>query len=70
MRPKAIEHVILVAAILVSLLCLDLLPPGEMLGQVARGLLAWAVFSTLLVASAGAWIALRRSLRRSVGHTR
>lgn len=49
---------------LVTLIWLDLLPTA-MLQEAAMVLLAWAVFSTLLVASAGAWVAFARARARS-----
>ena len=45
---------------LVTLIWLDLLPTA-MLQEAAMVLLAWAVFSTVLVASAGAWVAFARA---------
>ena len=47
-----------------TLIWFDLLP-AAMLREVAAVLLAWAVFSTLLVASAGAWIAFARARARA-----
>lgn len=49
---------------LVTLIWLDLLPTA-MLQEAAMVLLAWAVFSTLLVASAGAWVAFARARARA-----
>ena len=49
-----------------ALFWLDMLPV-ESLAAVAKALLAWGAFSTLLVASAGAWVAVRRgAIRRPV----
>ncbi len=60
MRFHAVEHCIFGSAVLASLLWLGLIPT-EFLRDVAMVLLAWAGFSTLLVASAGAWVAFARS---------
>ena len=43
-----------------TLVWFDILPTA-MLEEVAMVLLAWAAFSTLLVASAGAWVAFARA---------
>lgn len=51
---------------LAILIWLDLLPSAT-LQEAAMVLLAWAVFSTLLVASAGAWIAFARTRARAAG---
>ena len=64
MRPQALEHCILGLAVFATLAWLDLLPTA-MLRDVAMVLLAWAAFSTLLVASAGAWVAFARARARS-----
>lgn len=60
MRSQALEHCIFGLAVLVMLLWLDLLPTA-MLQEVVMVLLGWAAFSTLLVASAGAWVAFARA---------
>ena len=49
-------------AVFATLIWLDLLPI-EFLRDALMVLLGWAVFSTLLVASAGAWVAFARSRR-------
>ena len=54
-------------AVLIALIWLDLIPT-EMLREVAMVLLGWAAFSTLLVASAGAWVAYARA--RADAHPR
>lgn len=54
------------SVMLAALFWLDLLPV-ESLAAVAKALLAWGAFSTLLLASAGAWVAVRRgAIRRPV----
>lgn len=60
MHLRTLEHCVLGFVALGVLIWLDLLPAG-MLGRVAIGLLGWAAFSTLLVASAGAWVAYARA---------
>ena len=60
MRSQALEHCVLGFTTLVVLIWLDLLPTA-MLREAAMVLLAWAAFSTLLVASAGAWVAYARA---------
>jgi xanthine/uracil permease len=60
MRSQALEHCILGLVVLVTLIWLDLLRP-EFLEQAAVLFLAWAGVSTLLVASAGAWVAFART---------
>lgn len=64
MRSQALEHGVLGFTVFATLIWLDLLP-AAMLGEVAMVLLAWAIFSTLLVASAGAWVAYARARARS-----
>ena len=59
MQSQVFQHGILGFIALATLFWLDLLPFG-VLGQVAMLLLAWAAFSTLLVAFFGAWIAIAR----------
>jgi hypothetical protein len=46
--------------VVATLLWLDLVPTA-MLREALMVLLAWAAFSTLLVASAGAWVAFARA---------
>ncbi len=60
MRSQALEHCILSLAVFATLIWLDLFPT-TMLQEVAVVLLGWAAFSTLLVASAGAWVAFARA---------
>ena len=60
MRYQALEHCVLGFIVFAILIWLDLLPTA-LLQEVAVVLLAWAVFSTLLVASAGAWVAYARA---------
>jgi|GEM_PF-6687365 len=67
MRLRTLEHGILGFLALGILIWLDLLPVG-ILGRVAIGLLGWAAFSTLLVASAGAWVAFARARARPAHH--
>ena len=60
MRPRALQHWILGFVVVATILWLDLVP-AELLWRAALFTLAWAGASTLLVASAGACIALARS---------
>ena len=60
MRSQALEHCVLGAAVLAVLIWLDVLPTA-MLRDAILFLLGWAAFSTLLVASAGAWVAFARA---------
>ncbi len=60
MRSHALEHCVLGFTVLATLIWLDLLPT-EMLEKAVMVLLGWAAFSTLLVASAGAWVAFARA---------
>ena len=60
MRYQALEHCGLGFTVLATLIWLDLVPTA-LLQEVAMVLLAWAAFSTLLVASAGAWVAYSRA---------
>jgi hypothetical protein len=62
MRHTFAEHVIIGGAVLSAMVWLDLLPL-PWLAQVMRLLLAWGLLSTALVATGGAWVALRRSRR-------
>jgi len=66
MRSQVLEHSVLGFTALATLIWLDLIPTG-MLQEVAMALLAWAVVSTVLVASAGAWVAFGRTRARAVG---
>lgn len=63
MRSQAVGHWILGSVIVVTILWLDLLST-EMLWRVALYTLAWSCASILLVAMAGAWIALARARHR------
>jgi hypothetical protein len=60
MRQQAVQHWVLGLVIVATFLWLDLVP-AEMLRRAALITLAWAGASTLLVASAGACIALART---------
>jgi hypothetical protein len=60
MRFQALEHCILGMTVVATLFWLDLLPTA-MLQEAVMVLLGWAAFSTLLVASAGAWVAFARA---------
>ena len=60
MRSQALEHCVLGFSVLATLLWFDLLP-ASMIREVVMVLLGWAAFSTLLVASAGAWVAFARA---------
>ena len=60
MRSQALEHCVLGSVILATLIWMDLVS-AEFLGQAGILLLAWAGVSTLLVASAGAWVAFART---------
>ena len=62
MRSQALEHCILGFAAVATLFWLDILPTA-MLEEAVMVLLGWAAFSTLLVASAGAWVAFARAAR-------
>lgn len=66
MRSPPVQHAILGLVILATLLWLDVVP-AEALGRIALLVLVWAIGSTLLVAAAGAWVALARSRRRARG---
>jgi hypothetical protein len=63
MRQQAVQHWVLGLVIAVTILWLDLVP-AETLRRAAFFTLAWAGASTLLVASAGACIALARTRRQ------
>jgi hypothetical protein len=73
MPPRTLDTIMLSALTLVTLLWLEVLPPG-LLAQVVMVLLGWALLSTLLVGTAAAWVALARSRharpasRRQVQH--
>jgi hypothetical protein len=59
MQSQTLQHCILGFIVLGTLFWLDLVP-FDLLGQVAMLLLAWAAFSTLLVAFFGIWVAIAR----------
>lgn len=63
MRSQVLGHCVLGFTVFATLLWLDLLPT-EFLRDALTVLLCWAAFSTLLVASAGAWVAYGRSRPR------
>jgi hypothetical protein len=63
MNTQTFEIGIQASVMLAALFWLDMLPV-ESLAAVAKALLAWGAFSTLLVASAGAWVAVRRGAAR------
>lgn len=63
MTPRMIETVLGMAVVFATVLWLGLLP-GELLGRILWLALVWSLISTLLVATAAAWVALRRSLSR------
>jgi hypothetical protein len=60
MQSRPIEHCILGFVVLATLVWLELLT-AEILRDAAVLFLVWAGFSTLLVASAGAWVAYVRT---------
>lgn len=60
MRSQALEHCVFGSVVLAILLWLDLLPTAT-LREVMVVLLGWAIFSTVLVATAGAWVAFARA---------
>ena len=60
MQLQSIQYGILGFVALATLIWLDLLT-AELLGEAILLFLAWAGFSVLLVASAGAWVAFVRS---------
>ena len=66
MRQQAVQHWVLGLVIVMTVLWLDLVPT-ETLRHAALLTLAWAGVSTLLVASAGACIALARTRRPEGG---
>lgn len=66
MRQQAVQHWVIGLVVLATVLWLDLVP-AEMLRRAALFTLAWAAASTLLVASAGACIALARTRRPEGG---
>jgi hypothetical protein len=62
MRQQAVQNWVLGLVVVATILWLDLVP-AETLRRAALLTLAWAAASTLLVASAGACIALARTRR-------
>jgi hypothetical protein len=60
MRQQAVQHWVLGAVVVATFLWLDLVP-ADVLRRAALFTLVWAAASTLLVASAGACIALART---------
>lgn len=60
MRQQAMQHWVMGSVIVATFLWLDLVP-AELLRRAALITIAWAAASTLLVASAGACIALART---------
>ena len=62
MRQQAIQHWVLGLVVVATVLWMDPFP-GEVLRRIALFTLVWSAASTLLVASAGACIALVRTRR-------
>jgi hypothetical protein len=62
MRSQALEHCVLGSVAVATLFWLGVFPTA-ILRDVALVLLGWAAFSTLVVASAGAWVAFGRRAR-------
>jgi hypothetical protein len=60
MHSQVLQHWVLGFVLVATVLWLDLIP-GEWLRRMGLLLLAWAAASTLLVASAGACVALIRT---------
>jgi hypothetical protein len=60
MRSAVVQHWILGCTVFATVLWLDLVS-AEILRRAALFVLSWAAASTLLVAGAGAWVALGRS---------
>ena len=60
MRSQAVQHWVVGLVVVTTLLWMDIVP-AETLRRAAIFTLVWAAASTLLVASAGACIALARS---------
>ncbi|MDB5371462.1 MAG: hypothetical protein JWP04_104 [Belnapia sp.] len=69
MQSEMVGHAILGAVTLTTLVWLGLVPAAGLL-YVFQWLLAWAALSTLLVGSAGAWVALGRFRRLPVSLAR
>ena len=67
MRNQALEHCILGAAVLCALVWFDVISTA-VLRDVVVVLLAWAAVSTVLVASAGAWVAYARARADTQSH--
>jgi putative effector of murein hydrolase LrgA (UPF0299 family) len=62
MLAQMFGHVVAGMVMLTTLLWMGLVPANTLI-RVAEFLLAWSVLSTLVVALAGAWVALGRSRR-------
>ncbi|HYI85299.1 MAG TPA: hypothetical protein VEX11_19105 [Acetobacteraceae bacterium] len=62
MRSQALQHCLLGFVVVAALFWLDVLSLA-VLRDAAVVLLGWAVFSTVLVASLGAWVAFGRRAR-------
>ena len=62
MPTNMLAHGILGVLSMIVLLWLGLVPTDTLLWTIGY-LLAWSVLSTLLVASAGAWVAINRARR-------
>jgi hypothetical protein len=60
MRSQALQHCVLGFVVVAALFWFNVLSVS-LLRDAAMVLLGWAAFSTLLVASAGAWIAFTRA---------
>lgn len=60
MRQAALQHVVLALVVFATFAWMDLVS-AEMLRRAVMYTLVWFGASTLLVASAGAWIALART---------
>ena len=63
---QLMRHVVLGLAMLTSILWLELVASDTVL-RVAEFLLAWTLFSSLVVGGAGAWVAYGRSRREDPG---
>ena len=61
-RRDILEHCVMGAMMLTTLLWFDLVPAAA-LGQCVKALALWSAFSTTLVVVLGAWVALSRRNR-------
>ncbi len=61
-KTEVIEHSVIGATMLATLLWLDVFP-AAVLGECVKALVVWSACSTLLIASLGAWVALGRYRR-------